>query len=240
MLQHGAYTLLLDACYDREKFPTLAQAIDWCWASNEAEQEAVSFVLQKFFTEENGVFIQQRIQDELANFHKTSKTNKRIAQNREDKRRNETSTKRGSNSTKREPIVNEACELEHEAPPNHKPLTINQEPLTNSSASASPKEVIQWKKIQDSFNEILGEPLGNIRGITGERKKHILARIKEDSDKRSSVDWWGKYFTLINDSDHLTGRGQAWDKTGKPWKASFDWLITENHMIKILENKYNG
>jgi uncharacterized protein YdaU (DUF1376 family) len=27
MLQHGAYTLLIDSCYDREKFPTLEQAI---------------------------------------------------------------------------------------------------------------------------------------------------------------------------------------------------------------------
>ena len=27
MLQHGSYTLLIDACYDREQFPTLEEAI---------------------------------------------------------------------------------------------------------------------------------------------------------------------------------------------------------------------
>jgi len=31
MLQHGAYTLLIDSCYDREVFPTLEQALEWTW-----------------------------------------------------------------------------------------------------------------------------------------------------------------------------------------------------------------
>ncbi len=37
MLQHGAYTLLMDSCYDREEFPTLEQAIEWVWASTTEE-----------------------------------------------------------------------------------------------------------------------------------------------------------------------------------------------------------
>ena len=45
MLQHGAYTVLLDTCYDREQFPTLEEAIDWAWASTEAEIEAVKLTL---------------------------------------------------------------------------------------------------------------------------------------------------------------------------------------------------
>jgi len=36
MLEHGAYTLLMDACYDRERFPTMDEAIDWCWAGRRA------------------------------------------------------------------------------------------------------------------------------------------------------------------------------------------------------------
>ena len=49
MLQHGAYTLLIDSCYDREIFPTLEQALEWTWASTEAEVDAVKFVLSRFF-----------------------------------------------------------------------------------------------------------------------------------------------------------------------------------------------
>lgn len=73
MLQHGAYTLLLDACYDRETFPTLEQALDWCWASTDEEKDAVEFVLKKFFILENGLYIQHRIQDELEKYRRNSK-----------------------------------------------------------------------------------------------------------------------------------------------------------------------
>jgi len=112
MLQHGSYTLLIDACYDREQFPTRDEALDWTWASSTAEIEAVDFVLAKFFTLEDGRYVQKRIQEEVAAYHATSETNKRIAMDRE--------AKRNESSTKRERSVNEA-------PPNHKPLTISRE-----------------------------------------------------------------------------------------------------------------
>lgn len=121
MLQHGAYTLLLDACYDREQFPTRDEAIDWLWASSTAEIEAVDFVLSKFFTLEDGRYVQNRIKEELTEFHEKSQNNKRIAQEREAKRRGK--------STKRAPDV-------HEAPPNQEPLTTNQEPLTTTHTDA--------------------------------------------------------------------------------------------------------
>lgn len=120
MLQHGAYTLLLDACYDREQFPTREEAIDWLWASSTAEIEAVDFVLSKFFHLVDGRFVQNRIQQELTEYHEKSLNNKRIAQEREAKRREK--------STKRVPDVNEA-------PPNQEPRTINQEPVTNTPHS---------------------------------------------------------------------------------------------------------
>jgi uncharacterized protein YdaU (DUF1376 family) len=110
MLQHGSYTLLLDACYDREKFPTLDEAIEWTWASTTEEVEAVTFVLKKFFVFEDGVYVQNRIREELENFHNNSETNKRIAIEREAKRKGK--------STNREQSVNEP-------PPNHEPITNN-------------------------------------------------------------------------------------------------------------------
>jgi len=42
MLQHGSYTLLIDACYDRETFPTLEEAIEWTWASTQEEIDALT------------------------------------------------------------------------------------------------------------------------------------------------------------------------------------------------------
>ena len=127
MLQHGAYTLLLDACYDREQFPTLSEALDWTWASTTAEEEAVRFVLGKFFTLEGDVYVQKRIQEEIDDYKRKADTNARIARERE--------AKRHQSSTNRVRVVNEP-------PPNQEPRTKNQEPLTTpngvDAAAASP------------------------------------------------------------------------------------------------------
>ena len=123
MLQHGAYTLLIDSCYDREVFPTLERAIEWTWASTEAEIDAVKFVLNRFFSlSENGEYVQDRILQELLEYHAKADTNKRIAMERE--------TKRRENSTKREPIVNEPL-TKHHLTNNQEPITNNHKPITN-------------------------------------------------------------------------------------------------------------
>lgn len=69
ILQHGVYTLLIDACYDREAFPTLEQAIEWVWAETEEEIEAVKLVLKRFFIcSENGIYTQNHIQEDLEKY----------------------------------------------------------------------------------------------------------------------------------------------------------------------------
>ena len=123
MLQHGSYTLLIDACYDRERFPTVDEAIEWTWASTDLEVEAVKFVLSRFFTlDKDGCHVQDRILQELLEYHAKADTNKRIAIERE--------TKRKEKSTNRTPDV-------HDAPPNHKPITINHKPIEKKTQRGS-------------------------------------------------------------------------------------------------------
>jgi uncharacterized protein YdaU (DUF1376 family) len=131
MLQHGAYTLLIDACYDREKFPTIDEAIEWSWASTPEEEAAVRFVLSKFFKLENGEFIQNRIKEEIEEYKSKAELNKRIAIERE--------TKRKESGTNRTRTV-------HEAPPNHKPITNNQEPIKDKGTrrKASLPVSVDW------------------------------------------------------------------------------------------------
>ena len=127
MLQHGSYTLLIDACYDRETFPTIDEAIEWTWASSDTEVEAVKFVLSRFFTiDKDGCYVQDRILQELLEYHAKADTNKRIAIERE--------TKRRENNTERVPSVDASS-------PNHKPLTINQEPKKIATVVACPSEM---------------------------------------------------------------------------------------------------
>ncbi len=165
MQQHGAYTLLTDACYDREQFPTLEQAIDWAWASNEAEESAVKFVLNKFFTLDDGVYVQKRIQDELENYKKNSATNKRIAIEREAKRKEKSTNRaRGVDGD-----VTDSKQDVNDPTPNHKPRTINQEPLTKNQY----KDQIQ--SVFDYWIQAMNKT-GQTK-LTNESKKKIRDRL---------------------------------------------------------------
>lgn len=127
MLEHGAYTLLIDACYDRERFPTDAEAIEWAWARSDAEIEAVRFVLSRFFVLTDGLYVQDRINDEVVQYQRNAETNARIATEREEKRRS------------RERFVNGSCNDVNEPPPNQEPRTTNQEPPTRKDKTRKPR-----------------------------------------------------------------------------------------------------
>lgn len=127
MLEHGAYTLLIDACYDRERFPNESEAIEWAWARSEAEIDAVRFVLSRFFVLVDGLYVQDRIRDEVEQYQRNAETNARIATEREAKRRN----------GKR--VVHGPCSTVNEPPPNQEPLTINQEPGTKERKPRAPR-----------------------------------------------------------------------------------------------------
>jgi uncharacterized protein YdaU (DUF1376 family) len=133
MLEHGAYTLLIDACYDRERFPTLDEALEWTWARNEAEIEAVKFVLGRFFELRDGTYVQKRIAEEISKYHENAATNTRIAIEREKKRREreENSAECDGVDTNRSRTLYEPPRKKHEMPPNQEPLTNNKKRKTN-------------------------------------------------------------------------------------------------------------
>lgn len=126
MMEHGAYTLLLDACYDREQFPTEQDAIDWCWARTDAEIAAVKFVLAKFFTLEDDLYVQNRVREEIDAYHAKAAKNSEIARDREHKRK-----VRARN-------VHDTCSDGDEASPNQEPRTTNQEPIDKKQKGVTP------------------------------------------------------------------------------------------------------
>jgi uncharacterized protein YdaU (DUF1376 family) len=109
------------------------------------KEDIVQEILDEFFTFENGIYTHKRADKELFEYKEKANTNKRIAQEREAK-------KRKSKEQECEPVVHEACTVRepvvHESPPNHKPLTINQEPLTNNQ---KPKVKDKDKGTQDKL-----------------------------------------------------------------------------------------
>lgn len=65
-LEHGVYTLLLDAYYDREIGPTKAEALRQARARTPEEVSAVEAVLADFFTLDGDRYIQKRVEEEFA------------------------------------------------------------------------------------------------------------------------------------------------------------------------------
>lgn len=87
---------------------------------------------------------------------------------------------------------------------------------------------IKFKEIEKIWNE---QPrLNKIKGITKERKKKTILRIKENS-----LEEFLTAIKKINDSDFATGS----NKDG--WIANFDWLVqNENNIVKVLEGNYDN
>lgn len=229
MLQHGAYTLLMDACYDREKFPTKEDAIEWLWANSPEEIAAIDFVLMKFFTEIEGVFVQHRIESELTNYTKNSETNKRIAIEREEKRR--------VNRTKREQSVDESI-TNHHLTKNQEPITKNQEPVIKDTSAIAR---INSQHIVDAYHECLPE-LSRIQVLSDKRKSSIRTFFKKRTKEKGSdftVDNFKAYLGYISTNckwmleDRPNGKGGF-------WKAkNFDYFLKDDCYIAVKEERHN-
>lgn len=85
---------------------------------------------------------------------------------------------------------------------------------------------IPFPDIQQYFNQYCTN-LPSIREMTEERKKHIRAFL----ETHDIADLY-HVFDAAQKSAFLSG------KTGKDWKATFDWLIQPANAIKVLEGNY--
>ena len=235
MLQHGSYTLLIDACYDREVFPTLEQALEWTWASTETEVEAVKFVLSRFFTlDKDGCYVQDRILEELLHYHKNADTNKRIADEREAKRKEK--------NTNREQIVNEP-------PPNHKPLTNNQEPIIKEGKPS----LSTAKLMACPQNEILNlwakhlPHLAQPRSWEGTRRANTKQRWNQASKpsayspdgyqtEEAGIKWWDSFFGYIAKDTSLSN---GFESQGRTWRPDLEWVVNATNFQKIIDGKYS-
>ena len=237
MLQHGAYTLLIDSCYDRETFPTIDEAIEWTWASSTEEIEAVKFVLKKFFVYQNGLYVQNRIREELDNYHNNAETNKRIAIEREAKRR--------ENRTKREQFVNEPL-------PNQEPLTINQEPNISICPPSGEPELgnglpkCNHQAVIDLYHQHL-PTLRRVEVWNDARKGYLRQRwrdvalelsAEQQATEEVMLDYWARLFNYVGESKFLMGKVN--DKSGRVFTADLEWILKPSNFAKIVEGKYHG
>lgn len=161
LVERAIYRDLLDMYYDTEKpidasnLERLARRLQ---CTTEDQTAALKYVLEEFFTLQDGAYINNRCEREIAEFHgkrkQASEAGKASAKKRAEKKQQgpnggssnaeqsngDSSTdvedQSNENSTNVEAALNE--NLTDEQPTiNHKPLTINQEPVTNNYSGSS-------------------------------------------------------------------------------------------------------
>lgn len=111
MIQHGAYTLLLDHYYLTNKpIPAIAEQV-WriCGAVAPIEQDAIAFVLSEFFVERDGFYHHDRVDEELKRRDSISKKRAKAGAkgNSSPKRKHNSpaKTKATANATANDPAI---------------------------------------------------------------------------------------------------------------------------------------
>lgn len=119
-------------------------------------------------------------------------------------------------------------EQQNEQQVNNKRTTSEQQVNTNKNIKNDKnerKDICQ--NILDLFNRICCS-FGRVKNITKSR-----AEIIDNSLKTYSLNDFKKVFEKAEQSDFLKGNNS------RSWSASFDWLIKEDNMAKVLEGKYD-
>lgn len=89
------------------------------------------------------------------------------------------------------------------------------------------RDSIDYQQIADLYNETCVS-FPRLTKLSESRKKAIRARLKQ-----YSVDDFRRIFELAESSDFLKG------KNDRNWSATFDWMVKDANMAKILDGNYN-
>ncbi|MDE5753198.1 MAG: hypothetical protein K2H89_01435, partial [Oscillospiraceae bacterium] len=105
---------------------------------------------------------------------------------------------------------------------------ISATPETNNNVgNPEQKEKIPYDKILELYNSIC-KSLPKARRLTENRRNAIRTRLHDGY----SVDDIKQAFELAETSPFLRG------EVNKAFRADFDWILSGDHLLKILENKY--
>ena len=111
------------------------------------------------------------------------------------------------------------------------PLVDGDESLKISKPKCDPQAIV------DLFNKTL-PALPQVAMLTKDRKAKISARWNE-SNVHQDLDFWAEFFALVGSSAFLMGEGDG-RNGGKPFRATFDWLIAPSNFVKVVEGNYNA
>lgn len=100
---------------------------------------------------------------------------------------------------------------------------------SNELFSAESQQEPSYRLIQDLYNSVCGS-YPRLTRMSDRRKKAIRARLNSGY----TADDFRALFEKAEKSEFLKG------KNGRNWTASFDWLIQDANMAKVLDGNYDA
>lgn len=234
--QMGIYLRMLWKYYlDEKPLHDDCESIAFAMRSDE---KTVRLILRHFFVLQDDGWRHNRCDKEIADFH----GKKEKAANSANARWNGANAMRTHTERNADAPVFDA---------NHKPITINQEPIKEYIC---PPEGELDSKIPDcKHSEVIRlyhQHLPTLRKVevwNAARQGYLRQRwreVAEELSKSQAIDssnvlgWWGEFFQHVGKSKFLTGRVNS--KDGRAFTADLEWILKPSNFAKIVEGKYHG
>lgn len=108
------------------------------------------------------------------------------------------------------------------------PLEVEEEREGDKEGEGDVREKVNYQQIADMYNDTcVSYP--RITKLSDARKRAIKARLKT-----YTVDDFNRMFELAEQSNFLKGANN------RNWHATFDWMICDSNMAKILDGNYEN
>lgn len=233
MLEHGAYTLLLDRYYTSEGGIPAGDAYRVTRARAKPEREATDAVLAEFFILEGGVYTNRRAEEELSAWRSQAETNRRIAMDREARKR-----ARQEHESLNDSLQDRATIDQPSQNPESRKEQKHESPNGDSSASASAEapagrsDSIPYQAIVDAYNGTM-TGLAKVRELTTKRRT-LIRSAWQASPQRRSLAFWQAYFAECQDDDFLNGNG-PYGNGHANWRPTFDYLLRADVVTRVFE-----
>ncbi|MEX5341381.1 helix-turn-helix domain-containing protein, partial [Pseudomonas sp. I2] len=111
------------------------------------------------------------------------------------------------------------------------------EPSGDSTGMRECSKRVPVDGIVGLFNELLPE-LPSVVLINKDRTSKIKARW-EESPVHQDLEFWRDFFTTVKNSDFLMGKIDG-RNGAKPFRCTFDWLISPSNFVKVVEGNYHA
>ena len=223
VIEEGVYRRLLDHYYESEKPIPKETAVVIRKLRLAGHEDSLSVILGEFFADQDDGYHHFRCDDEISKYHAKAGANK-------------VNGKLGGRP--RKPTNNpDGFDNEPTDNLNHKPLTINQEPieskelandesLTSDAKPTRKVDPVPYDVIIESYRKCLPD-LPQPEEMTPKRKAGARS-IWKQYKKSHEPDFWDRYFTYVGMQEFLCNMKGI----------GINWLLNFENMCKVIEGNY--